>query len=192
MVIFFSGFITPTLRNLLWLLSAKRATLEPESLLLSPGRLFLLYPYSLPSWSLLSFPYQNSLHPDLEDNRIYWLKAWAQDFPGSPVQRAGFSPWLGNTKSHMLCAAAAKSLQSCLTLCDPIDSSPPGSLVPGIFQASTWCVVQPKKKKKSLGFRIRRSGLPQLTSLTLEKSLKLHRALISSPEKFSTQFTMLL
>ena len=34
-----------------------------------------------------------------------------------------------------LFAAAAKSLQSCPTLCDPIDGSPPGSSVPGIFQA---------------------------------------------------------
>ena len=34
-------------------------------------------------------------------------------------------------------AAAAKSLQSCPTLCDPIDSSPPGSPVPGILQART-------------------------------------------------------
>ena len=32
-------------------------------------------------------------------------------------------------------AAAAKSLQLCLTLCDPIDGSLPGSSVPGIFQA---------------------------------------------------------
>ena len=32
-------------------------------------------------------------------------------------------------------AAAAKSLQSCPTLCDPIDSSPPGSPIPGILQA---------------------------------------------------------
>ena len=32
-------------------------------------------------------------------------------------------------------AAAAKSRQSCLTLCDPIDGSPPGSSVPGILQA---------------------------------------------------------
>ena len=31
--------------------------------------------------------------------------------------------------------AAAKSLQSCLTLCNPIDSSPPGSPIPGILQA---------------------------------------------------------
>ena len=34
-------------------------------------------------------------------------------------------------------AAAAKSLQSCPTLYDPIDSSPPGSPVPGILQART-------------------------------------------------------
>ena len=34
-------------------------------------------------------------------------------------------------------AAAAKSLQSCPTLCDPIDGSPPGSAVPGILQART-------------------------------------------------------
>ena len=32
-------------------------------------------------------------------------------------------------------AAAAKSLQSCLTLCDPTDGSPPSSPVPGILQA---------------------------------------------------------
>ena len=34
-------------------------------------------------------------------------------------------------------AAAAKLLQSCLTLCDPTDGSPPGSPVPGILQART-------------------------------------------------------
>ena len=40
-------------------------------------------------------------------------------------------------------AAAAKSLQSCLTLCDPIDSSPPGSSVLGILQARTleWVAI---------------------------------------------------
>ena len=44
--------------------------------------------------------------------------------------------WQGN-------AAAAKSLQSCLTLCDPIDSSPPGSPIPGILQARTlvWVAI---------------------------------------------------
>ena len=35
-------------------------------------------------------------------------------------------------------AAAAKSLQSCPTLCDPIDGSPPGSSVPGILQQEHW------------------------------------------------------
>ena len=40
-------------------------------------------------------------------------------------------------------AAAAKSLQSCPTLCDPIDGSPPGSIVPGILQAKTleWVAI---------------------------------------------------
>ena len=40
-------------------------------------------------------------------------------------------------------AAAAKSLQSCPTLCDPIDNSPPGSPVPGILQARTleWVAI---------------------------------------------------
>ena len=40
-------------------------------------------------------------------------------------------------------AAAAKSLQSCLTLCDPAESSPPGSAVPGILQARTpeWVAI---------------------------------------------------
>ena len=40
-------------------------------------------------------------------------------------------------------AAAAKSLQLCPTLCDPTDSSPPGSLIPGILQARTleWVAI---------------------------------------------------
>ena len=40
-------------------------------------------------------------------------------------------------------AAAAKSLQSCPTMCDPLDGSPPGSLVPGILQARTleWVAI---------------------------------------------------
>ena len=40
-------------------------------------------------------------------------------------------------------ATAAKSLQSCLTLCNPIDGSPPGSPIPGILQARTleWVAI---------------------------------------------------
>ena len=45
--------------------------------------------------------------------------------------------------SNKYTATAAKSLQSCLTLCDPIDGSPPGSAVPGILQASAleWVAI---------------------------------------------------
>ena len=46
--------------------------------------------------------------------------------------------WVGMTGQGLpSSAAAAKSLQSCPTLCDPIDSSSPGSTVPGILQART-------------------------------------------------------
>ena len=64
-------------------------------------------------------------------------------------------------------AAAAKSLQSCLTLCDPIDGSPPGSPVPGILQARTleWVAIsfsnawQWKVKVKSIS-HIRLLAIP--------------------------------
>ena len=48
------------------------------------------------------------------------------------LPRSGIKPM---SPALAAAAAAAKSLQSCLTLCDPIDSSPPGSPVPGILQA---------------------------------------------------------
>ena len=59
-------------------------------------------------------------------------------------------PLLATTREKALAAvkvqhsaAAAKSLQSCPTLCDPIDGSPPGSAVPGILQARTleWVAI---------------------------------------------------
>ena len=48
-----------------------------------------------------------------------------------------------NCFASLLAAAAAKSLQSCPTLCDPVDGSPPGSPVPGILQARTleWVAI---------------------------------------------------
>ena len=48
----------------------------------------------------------------------------------------------------MPAAAAAKLLQSCLTLCDPRDGSPPGSPVPGILQARTleWVAIRSLKQ----------------------------------------------
>ena len=49
----------------------------------------------------------------------------------------------GPRDSELTAAAAAKLLQSCPTLCDPIDGSPPGSPVPGILQARTleWVAI---------------------------------------------------
>ena len=51
--------------------------------------------------------------------------------------------WDGWFSSPFCCSAAAKSLQTSLTLCDPIDGSPPGSPVPGILQARTleWVAI---------------------------------------------------
>ena len=48
------------------------------------------------------------------------------------IEQAALSCYFAHTQH-----AAAKSLQSCPTLCDPIDGSPPGSPVPGILQART-------------------------------------------------------
>ena len=70
---------------------------------------------------------------------------------------AGFAAWTDSRSISVLkvlkeeiqgaigiyAAAAAKSLQSCPTLCDPIDGSPPGSAFPGILQARTleWVAI---------------------------------------------------
>ena len=75
-----------------------------------------------------------------------------------------FIPW---KESYDQPAAAAKSLQSCPTLCDPIDSSPPGSPIPGILQARTleWVAISSsnawkwKVKVKSLS-RVQLLGTP--------------------------------
>ena len=63
--------------------------------------------------------------------------------PGDGVGQGSLaccSPW-GCKESDIV--AAAKSLQSSLTMCKPIDSSPPGSPVPGILQARTleWVAI---------------------------------------------------
>ena len=60
-------------------------------------------------------------------------------------QSLHFAPSIGISYFIMIAAAAAaaKSLQSCPTLCDPTDGSPPGSAVPGILQARTleWVAI---------------------------------------------------
>ena len=55
-----------------------------------------------------------------------------------------------NIFSKIFSADAAKSLQTCLTLYDPIDGSPPGSAVPGILQAKHFLI---KSKFLSLTFK---------------------------------------
>ena len=86
------------------------------------------------------------------------------DFPGKILEQAAISFSRGSSqprnRTQVSCTAgrfftnwatreahkytaAAKSLQSCLTLCDSIDGSPPGSAVPGILQARTleWVAI---------------------------------------------------
>ena len=87
--------------------------------------------------------------------KIPWQREWqptpvflSGEFHG---QRSlvGYSPWRCKSQTwlseqhYSTSAAAAKSLQSCPTLCDPIDNSPPGSPVPGIIQARTleWVAI---------------------------------------------------
>ena len=83
---------------------------------------------------------------------------------------------------HYSAAAAAMSLQSCPTLCDPIDGSPPGSPVPGILQARTleWVAIsfsnawKWKVKVQSLS-HIR---LPETLWRKLKRSLRVLRSTI--------------
>ena len=95
---------------------------------------------------------------------LYFLVLWPynQDILRSAVCRFLLIDLVG-----CAAAAAAKSLQSCLTLCNPIDSSPPGSPVPGILQARTleWVAIsfssawKWKVKVKSLS-HVRPSATP--------------------------------
>ena len=79
-------------------------------------------------------------------------------------------------------AAAAKSLQSCPTLCDPIDASPPGSPIPGILQARTleWVAISSsnawkwKVKVKSLS-RVRLLETPWTAAYQAPPSMAFSR-----------------
>ena len=110
------------------------------------------------------------------------VPSWAQLLPA-------VWPWANN--SVFLCpsvfspvevAAAAKSLQSCPTLCDPIDGSPPRSPVPGILQARTleWVAIsfsnawKWKVKVKSLS-RVQPSATPWTTAFQAHPSMGFSR-----------------
>ena len=79
-------------------------------------------------WPTLKSDWLYSLQSNME--KLYTV---SKNKTGS---RLGLRSWTAAT-------AAAKSLQSCPTLCDPIDGSPPGSPVPGILQARTleWVAI---------------------------------------------------
>ena len=68
----------------------------------------------------------------------------SESFPMSQLFTwGGQSSGVSALASFLAAAAAAKSLQSCPTLCDPRDGSPPGSPIPGILQARTleWVAI---------------------------------------------------
>ena len=83
-----------------------------------------------------------SLNWDLE------LKEW-REFQKRRLKQVWYTVTYGSHqkfeifRGYVAAAAAAKSLQSCPTLCDPIDGSPPGSPVPGTLQARTleWVAI---------------------------------------------------
>ena len=118
-------------------------SLQHWTLLLSPVTSTAVYRFcfgSIPSFSLELF--------------LYWCPVayWAPtDLGSSSFNILSFCffilfwtlpsltplPYNVCQRNWVLAAAVAKSLQSCLTLCDPINGSPPGSAIPGILQERT-------------------------------------------------------
>ena len=95
-----------------------------------------------PLYNLWRLPRAPALEPS--EARDWEVKSRTGPADGSPDAELRFLPtrdlarvalWL--QVASAAAAAAAKPLQSCLPLCDPIDGSPPGSAVPGILQART-------------------------------------------------------
>ena len=100
-----------------------------------------------------------SVHGILQARILEWvaiLFSWGSSQPRdwtqvSRIAGGFFTVWAARNYRRKYCqviplfipAPAAKSLQSCPTLCDPIDGSPPGSAVPGILQARTleWVAI---------------------------------------------------
>ena len=78
-------------------------------------------------FSFLAFPLLNQVQEKVDPSKtdFLWHRGW-MTYTVSPLHM-----------NPQVVTATAKSLQSCLTLCDPKDGSPPGSPVPGILQART-------------------------------------------------------
>ena len=103
-------------------------------------------------WPVDCSPSGSSVHGILQARILKWVAISFSRGSSRPRDRtqvshiAGrcFNLW-GTREAHIYknAAAATKSRQSCPTLCDPIDRSPPGSSVPGILQARTleWVAI---------------------------------------------------
>ena len=95
-------------------------------------------------WELETWPGIELKTPALgAQNLSHWITKSLEDFPGGTVDR---NPPVYAGNGDLIpaaTAAAAKSLQSCPTLCDPRDGSPWGSPIPGILQARTleWVAI---------------------------------------------------
>ena len=85
----------------------------------------------------------SSMHETAHSKPVHWdnTEEWDGERSGREFRTGGHMYTHGWFMPAA--AAAAKSLQSCLTLCDPRDGSPPGSSVPGILQARTleWVAI---------------------------------------------------
>ena len=89
-------------------------------------------------------------------------KDWRQEEKGRTEDEV--AGWHHRFNWHAA-AAAAKSLQSCPTMCDPIDSSPPGSPVPGFSRQEHWSGLPfPSPKHESEKWKWSRSVVPNLAT----------------------------
>ena len=90
-------------------------------------------------------PAGSSVHEIFQARILEWVAISFSRGSSQPRDQTWVSCTAGRffTNWATAAAAAAKSLQSCPTLCDPIDGSPPGSPIPGILQARTleWVAV---------------------------------------------------
>ena len=108
----------------------------------------------------------------LQNHCRWWLQPW---------NSKTLAPWK-KSYDNLAAAAAAKLLQLCPTLCDPIDGSPPGYPVPGILQARTleWVAIsfsnawKWKVKVKSLS-RVQHSVTPWTAALQVPPSMGFSR-----------------
>ena len=137
---------------------------------------------------LLFFSYSNDSHYFCGDCCYHW------------TYRRKCPPYFATAKADTA-AVGAKLLQSCPTLCDPIDGSPPGSPIPGILQARTleWVAIsfssawKWKVKGKSLS-RVRLLATPWIAAHQAPASMGLSRqeywsgVPLPSPRRMRTQF----